>query len=78
MKISAETLSDFFYLTRRKRNEIYETAHQEALNNGSHTTIYLSDNAANREDAWYFFLKGEKEIDILYKDIFQKIETLKR
>ncbi|MCL1700938.1 amino acid oxidase [Lysinibacillus sp. Bpr_S20] len=56
----------------------YETAHREALNNGSHTTIYLSDNAANREDAWYFFLKGEKEIDILYKDIFQKIETLKR
>ncbi|MFJ7734681.1 amino acid oxidase [Lysinibacillus sp. NPDC097231] len=54
----------------------YETPHWEELNNGSHTTIYLSDNDANREEAWYFYLKDEKELDILYKEIFQKIETL--
>jgi len=54
----------------------YETAHLEALNNDSHTTIYISDIDANREDAWYFYLKDEKELDILYKEIFQKIETL--
>lgn len=54
----------------------YETAHWESLNNGSHTTIYLSDVDANKEDAWYFYLKDEKELDTLYKEIFQKIETL--
>ncbi|WP_240518381.1 MULTISPECIES: hypothetical protein [unclassified Lysinibacillus] len=54
----------------------YETAHWEALNNDSHTTIYISDIDANREDAWYFYLKDEKELDVLYKEIFQKIETL--
>ncbi len=54
----------------------YETAHWESLNNGSHTTIYLSDVDENREDAWYFYLKDEKELDTLYKEIFQKIETL--
>lgn len=54
----------------------YETAHWESLNNGSHTTIYLPNNNANREDTWYFYLKDEKELDILYKEIFQKIETL--
>lgn len=54
----------------------FETAHWESLNNGSHTTIYLSDNDANREDAWYFYLTDDKELDILYKEIFQKIESL--
>jgi len=71
----------FFDSTKRhfpftKEGVSYETAHWESLNNGSHTTIYLSDNHANREDTWYFYLKGEKEIDILYKEIFQRIETL--
>ncbi|MFJ8099203.1 MULTISPECIES: amino acid oxidase [unclassified Lysinibacillus] len=71
----------FFDSTKRhfpftREGVTYETAHWESLNNRSHTTIYLSDNDANREDAWYFYLKGEKELDILYKDIFQKIETL--
>jgi len=70
----------FFDSTKRhfpftKVGVSYETAHWESLNNGSHTTIYLSDNHANREDTWYFYL-GEKELDILYKEIFQKIETL--
>lgn len=54
----------------------YETARWESLNNGSHTTIYLSDRDADREDAWYFYLKNEKESDSLYKEIFQMIETL--
>ncbi|MEY9977676.1 amino acid oxidase [Lysinibacillus sp. RC79] len=73
----------FFDSTKRhfpftREGATYETAHWESLNNGSNTTIYLSDNDANSEDAWYFYLKGEKELDILYKEIFQKIETLKR
>ena len=54
----------------------YETAHWESLKNGSHTTIYLSNIDADREDAWYFYLKGEKELDVLYKEIFEKVETL--
>ncbi|MEK4385808.1 amino acid oxidase [Solibacillus sp. FSL W7-1464] len=32
----------------------YETARWESLNNGSHTTIYLSDRDVDREDVWYF------------------------
>ncbi|TDY05536.1 UNVERIFIED_CONTAM: hypothetical protein BJ099_10618 [Lysinibacillus xylanilyticus] len=71
----------FFDSTKRhfpftREGLTYETAHWESLNNGSHTTIYLSDVDANREDAWYFYLKDEKELDTLYKEIFQKIETL--
>lgn len=54
----------------------FETAHWESLNNGFHTTIFLSDIEANREVAWYFYLKDEKELNILYKDIFQKIVSL--
>ena len=54
----------------------YETARWESLNNGSHTTIYLSDIDADREDVWYFYLKNEKELDSLYKEIFQMIEKL--
>ncbi|MGE7908243.1 amino acid oxidase [Lysinibacillus xylanilyticus] len=71
----------FFDSTKRhfpftREGLTYETAHWESLNNGSHTTIYLSDVDANKEDAWYFYLKDEKELDTLYKEIFQKIETL--
>ena len=54
----------------------YETAHWESLNDGSHTTIYLSDIGANREEAWYFQLKDEKELDVFYKAIFEKVEML--
>ena len=54
----------------------YETARWESLNNGSHTTISLSDRDADRRDAWYFYLKDEKELDVLYKTIFEKIEML--
>ncbi|MEG0438740.1 MAG: amino acid oxidase [Solibacillus sp.] len=54
----------------------YETAHWESLNNGSHTTIYLYHIDAFREDAWYFYLKDEKELVLLYKEIFQKVEML--
>ncbi|MEL5989514.1 amino acid oxidase [Kurthia gibsonii] len=71
----------FFDSTKRhfpftREGTTFKTAHWESLNNGSHTTIYLSDIDANREDAWYFYLKDEKELDILYKEIFQKVETL--
>ncbi|WP_233153131.1 amino acid oxidase [Lysinibacillus odysseyi] len=54
----------------------YETARWESLNNGSHTTMYLSDIGANREAVWYFYLKDEKGLDTLYKEIFQMVETL--
>jgi len=54
----------------------FETAHWESLHNGSHTTIYLYDHDANREDVWYFYMKDGKGLDILYKEIFQTIETL--
>ncbi|MEK4425528.1 amino acid oxidase [Solibacillus sp. FSL K6-1523] len=54
----------------------YGTAHWESLNNGSHTTIYLYDVDTNREDAWFFYLKNEKEFDLLYKEIFQRVEML--
>lgn len=54
----------------------YETAHWESLNNGSHTTIYLYNIDGLREDVWYFYLKNEKEFDLLYKEIFQRVEML--
>lgn len=54
----------------------YESARWESLKNGSHTTIYLSDINANREDAWYFYLNDKKELDVLYKEIFEKVEML--
>lgn len=53
----------------------YETARWESLVNGSHTTIYLSDKDANRKDVWYFYL-NEKELDVLYKEIFEKVKML--
>lgn len=71
----------FFNSTKRhypftREGATYETAHWETLNNGSHTTIYLADKEAKREDAWFFFLKSEEELDLLYKEIFQKVEML--
>jgi len=83
VKVYKNSKMPIIFFDSRKRNLpftneglTYETAHWEALNNGSHTTIYISDIDANREDAWYFYLKDEKKINILYKDVFQKIETL--
>ena len=71
----------FFDSTKRhfpftRGGATYETAHWESLNNGSHTTIYLADRDADREDAWYFYLKDEKDLDSLYKEVFQMVETL--
>lgn len=58
----------------------YETAHWEVLNNGSHTTVYLHtflpDSMESKEDAWYFYLKDEKMLNELYREILQKIEEL--
>lgn len=83
VKVYKNSKMPIIFFDSRKRNLpftneglTYETAHWESLNNGSHTTIYISDIDANREDAWYYYLKDEKELDILYKEVFQKIETL--
>ena len=54
----------------------YETAHVESLINGSHTTIYLHNTSSNQEDAWYFYLEKEDEMDVLYKNIFEQIANL--
>ena len=54
----------------------YGTAHMDSLINGSHTTIYLHDTSASRDDAWYFYLEKEAEMDVLYKSIFEHIANL--
>lgn len=54
----------------------YGTAHFDSLNNGSHTTVYLNKLNENRNDTWYFYLEDEKEINKLYTEVFQKIESL--
>lgn len=58
----------------------YTTAHWDSLKNGSHTTIYLhsnlNDSEENKEDAWYFYLEDEKNINQLYEEVFKKIEEL--
>lgn len=54
----------------------YETANVEDLDNGSHTTIYINDVKMNKEDAWYFYLDNKNDVDVLYKNIFKKIEEL--
>ncbi|MGE7780542.1 membrane lipoprotein lipid attachment site-containing protein [Peribacillus sp. NPDC097264] len=48
----------------------------EFKNNNSHTTIYLHDDHANKEDAWYFYVDDKKNIDQLYTDLFKKIEEV--
>ena len=55
---------------------IYETGDEDLLNNGSHTTIYLYNKSSNHEDAWYFYLEDENEMDVLYKNIFEQIANL--
>ncbi|MBM7649708.1 hypothetical protein JOC78_002682 [Bacillus ectoiniformans] len=54
----------------------YETANWESLDNGSHTTIYLAGLNKDSEDAWYFYLSDQKNINKLYNDIFKKIGEL--
>ncbi|TMU83545.1 amino acid oxidase [Bacillus sp. BHET2] len=54
----------------------YETANFDSLDNGSHTTIYINDVNTNKEDAWFFYLDDKNNVDVLYKDIFKKIEEL--
>ena len=53
----------------------YDSAY-EYLKNGSHTTVYRYDAKINKEDAWYFYLENQKEVDALYTEIFKKIEQL--
>lgn len=57
----------------------YDTAHLDSLQNGSHTTIYISEVTEEegvKEDWWYFYLESEKEIHSLYEEIFRKVEAL--
>lgn len=54
----------------------YETADFDALDNGSHTTIYLYNMNEDNDDAWFFYLDNQKNINELYTDIFQKVEAL--
>lgn len=43
-----------------------------SLDNGSHSTIYLYDANNDEENTWYFHLNKDKNINILYSDLFQK------
>lgn len=54
----------------------YETANFDVLDNGSHTTIYIHDVKMNKEDAWFFYLNDNKDVYVLYTDIFKKVEAL--
>lgn len=55
----------------------YQVAQDHTImDNGSHTTIFLWNVEENKSDTWYFYLKDEKELDVLYKEIFEKVETL--
>lgn len=54
----------------------YEEAGFESLDNGSHTTVYLSTLNENREDVWFFYLENEKQMNKLYTELFQRIESL--
>ncbi len=54
----------------------YETADFDALDNGSHTTIYLYNMNEEKDDAWFFYLDNQKNINELYTEMFQKVEAL--
>ncbi|MEK5215981.1 amino acid oxidase [Psychrobacillus sp. FSL H8-0487] len=54
----------------------YETADFDALDNGSHTTIYLYNMIEEKDDAWFFYLDNQKNINELYREMFQKVEAL--
>ncbi|MFJ7746902.1 amino acid oxidase [Peribacillus sp. NPDC097295] len=53
----------------------YETA-PDSLTDGSHTTVYLHDDHANKDDAWFFHLDDKKNENELYTKLFKKIEEL--
>lgn len=54
----------------------FETADFDALDNGSHTTMYLYNLSENKEDAWFFYLDNQKDLNELYTEVFQKVEAL--
>lgn len=54
----------------------YETSHFDLLDNGSHTTIYLNNINEDKNDAWFFYLDNQKNLNELYKEVFQKVEAL--
>ncbi|SOC43657.1 amino acid oxidase [Ureibacillus acetophenoni] len=78
---SLETPIIFFDTNKRhypfvNESITYESAYFDVLDNGSHTTIYIADTKLNREDAWYFYLEDKKDVNVLYSEIFKKIENL--
>ena len=54
----------------------YETADFDALDNGSHTTIYFYNMNEDKDDSWFFYLDNQKNINELYTEMFQKVEAL--
>lgn len=54
----------------------YETADSTTLQNGAHTTVYMPHLNQNSGDVWYFYLNNDKNVDNLYKEIFEKVATL--
>lgn len=54
----------------------YETADSAALENGAHTTVYMPHLNQNSEDVWYFYLNNDKNVNSLYKEIFEKVAAL--
>lgn len=54
----------------------YETVDFDALDNGSHTTIYLYNLSEEKDDAWFFYLDDQSDLNKLYTEVFQKVEAL--
>lgn len=56
----------------------YESAHWEALKDGSHTTIYINQaipgSSDSMENTWYFELKKGGKLDSLYREVFRKVQ----
>lgn len=57
-------------------NTTYNSSSFDSLDNGSHSTIYLYDTNNDEENTWSFYLNKDKNIDILYSDLFNKIDEL--
>ena len=54
----------------------YDSSSFDSLDNGSHSTIYLNNANNGEENTWNFHLNKDKNINILYSDLFQKIDEL--
>ncbi|MFD2868457.1 amino acid oxidase [Kurthia populi] len=54
----------------------YASASSDSFNDGSHTTLYVSDAKTNEEEIWTFPLENDDDLPALYTSIFEKIEAL--